>query len=194
MTDRKYSCDYKNPARVSSRTAFEASESANITTQHFDLPEALYRRSKTSGQMSFLEERLEELRDKQAEHGYLHPDVAETLNVLGLYHHHVTNDQPAALQFHQQALQVLEVLQEHPDHSINELSIGITLTDVGNVYKCLGKYDKAKRAYVDALSSFKLLGLNNDHPRVLSTKRCLKTINQHWKAQNVASLNQLYDS
>lgn len=190
MEDRKYSCDYKNPERVSSLKKFELSES-DITTQPYDYSEvSLHSQVKTPEQMIFIKERLDELRDKQAQLGYHHPDVAETLNVLGLYHHHVTNDQTAALQFHQQALHILEALQEHPGETTDELSIGITLTDVGNVYKCLGKYEKSKSAYEDALSSFKRIGLNNDHPRVLSTIRCMKRINRHWKAQNNASLNQ----
>lgn len=82
-----------------------------------------------------------------AEFGENHPKVAEALNVLGLYHHHMSRNHELSLQYHERALNIFT----NCENSSVSRQLSITTTDVGNVYRSMGKKEKASEFYNKAL-------------------------------------------
>lgn len=141
----------------------------------------------------FLERHLLELEAERRELGEFHPSVAETLNLLGLHHHHVTDDQDEALRLHSEALEVLRrCVAAGPAAASGPASVAkevraarlveaaTTLTDIGNVNKAMGDADEALRAYDESLDVFRSLEMKDDHPRVAATIRCVHRIDKFW--------------
>jgi len=57
--------------------------------------------------MNSIDSLQQELEHRRQIFGVNHVSVAETLNVIGLMHHHVTGDQDEAIKHHQEALNIL---------------------------------------------------------------------------------------
>jgi hypothetical protein len=137
--------------------------------------------------------------------------TAEILNTIGLHYHHVTHDHKSSLACHQEALGVLtqitsDLLSEVSSSSSSTaheppplpgsaaisaeqeallkeayVQTAITFTDVGNAYKSRGDNESALQAYNEALAVFRMLGMEEDHPRVAATIRCVERIDQHFE-------------
>mmetsp|Transcript_553 Transcript_553/g.705 ORF Transcript_553/g.705 Transcript_553/m.705 type:complete len:162 (+) Transcript_553:97-582(+) len=127
---------------------------------------------------------LADLKAQREIHGNDHPIVANTLNIIGLHHHHVTGDQEAALEYHYEALGIL--MRAPQDSETNQaMEVAITHTDIGNAHKLRGDGDAALAAYADALVMFRASGISDDHPRVEATLRFITHIDNYWKGESV---------
>uniref|UniRef100_A0A7S4M5A2 Kinesin light chain n=1 Tax=Odontella aurita TaxID=265563 RepID=A0A7S4M5A2_9STRA len=152
---------------------------------------------------AFLRRHREDLERQRRDLGEFHHSVSETLNLLGLHHHHVTDDQAEALRMHSEALEVLRRCIAAADADVETTALGalpvkasssvaaemrttllveaaITLTDIGNVNKTMGDIEEAMRAYSESLDVFRSLEMKDDHPRVAATLRCVKRIDKVW--------------
>uniref|UniRef100_A0A7S2GS08 Kinesin light chain n=1 Tax=Helicotheca tamesis TaxID=374047 RepID=A0A7S2GS08_9STRA len=94
-----------------------------------------------------------------------HPAVAETLNALGLICHHMINDQEKALGCHTRALRIFQ-LQKREAYPYTD--VALTLSDIANVYRKQGDFEKAIRAFIESVDTFRQGGIGDDHPRVQS--------------------------
>mmetsp|Transcript_10279 Transcript_10279/g.30321 ORF Transcript_10279/g.30321 Transcript_10279/m.30321 type:complete len:95 (+) Transcript_10279:2-286(+) len=77
--------------------------------------------------------------------GPTHPQVAEQLSSIGLYHQHMAQDLENALLCFEQALWVLCLTEER--EGSYKVDIAITLTDIGNVCRCINNNERAATAY-----------------------------------------------
>ena len=118
---------------------------------------------------SILEALETELCQQRCELGDNHPDVADTLNTLGLMNHHVYGDHEKALNFHRAALNIY-----NSQESINKyhLHAGITYADIGNVLwkmnllsEALSSFSQAHRILVEKAN------VDRTHPVLYSIKR-----------------------
>jgi len=84
-----------------------------------------------------------ELKIRIASYGEDHPKVAETMNVLGLYYHHMAKDYSTALFYHQRALHVLTSWES----GCLVEDIAVTLTDIGNIQDLTGDHEGALKSF-----------------------------------------------
>mmetsp|Transcript_9022 Transcript_9022/g.12477 ORF Transcript_9022/g.12477 Transcript_9022/m.12477 type:complete len:147 (-) Transcript_9022:364-804(-) len=109
----------------------------------------------------------QELECRRRRFGESHPAVAETLNILGLFYHHVTRDQLKSLHYHEEAL---DILRAQPG-SFYSADKAVTLTDLGNVYRAMNNGEKALTSYEEALVLFHEIQVPEQHPAFLSAYR-----------------------
>jgi hypothetical protein len=110
-----------------------------------------------------------ELMDRRNSLGSSHMGVAETLNIMGLTHHHMTNNQTEALRCHQEALQILK-MQRGGD--IPDYYSALTQCDIGNIHWKIGNYLEAGIAYTEAMILFERTKTKKANPGLqLTAKR-----------------------
>mmetsp|Transcript_25661 Transcript_25661/g.37782 ORF Transcript_25661/g.37782 Transcript_25661/m.37782 type:complete len:191 (+) Transcript_25661:84-656(+) len=119
---------------------------------------------------SLLKQHLNELNETKFRFGDDHPTVVELLNRVGLFYHHVCDNQDESLKFHQEALRVLRLQMDHSEfcekQERNESTLretAITLTDIGNVQSKNSFHDDALAAYDEALLMFRKLRMDDEH-------------------------------
>jgi len=105
--------------------------------------------------------------------GEEHPAVAETLNALGLIYHHMVDDQEQALEYHARALQIFQ-LQRGDSYSCTD--VALTFSDIANVHRKKGDYERAAKAFMDSVSTFREGGIGDNHPRLQSALVCLQQL------------------
>ena len=122
---------------------------------------------------TFVEDHLNELEEKKAQLGEWHPKIAEILNILGLFHHHALDDQPSALHYHVQAL---DIYKSQRDQCSLQKEIAVTILDIGNVHRSMGNNEQAVASYESALRIFSQNGFPASHPLVSSATRSLSRL------------------
>ena len=89
------------------------------------------------------------------------PDVAESLNNLGVLLHN-TNDLKKAQDYYEEALQIhRELAQQNPE--AYEPGVAMTLQNLTILYLGLGKKEDAEKAYLEAHDIYQKLAIR--HPR-----------------------------
>jgi len=102
--------------------------------------------------------------DKQMSHlGNAHPKVAETLNAIGLAHHHMTNNQDEAFCYHRRALEIFRAQPEK--NKENLLNIALTLADIGNCHWKRKEYDQANKFFSEASAVFEQCKISKTDPK-----------------------------
>jgi hypothetical protein len=110
-----------------------------------------------------------ELMDRRNSLGSSHMGVAETLNVMGLTHHHMTLNQTEALRCHQEALQILKM---HRGGDISDYCTALTQCDIGNTHWKMGNYLEAGIAYTEAMNLFERTKTKKANPGLqMASKR-----------------------
>ena len=150
---------------------------------------------------NFVAERHEELRMRRITYGPFHQKVAESLTSLGLYYHHVIQDQNEALRYHNEALRVLRVRQKEirersqmiyredkstmsvassigGESTVNASNIAsvaramaTVLTDIGNVYRICNRPEEALLSYEEAMTIFVDNDVSKSYPGMQATMR-----------------------
>mmetsp|Transcript_7579 Transcript_7579/g.11122 ORF Transcript_7579/g.11122 Transcript_7579/m.11122 type:complete len:269 (-) Transcript_7579:4-810(-) len=115
-----------------------------------------------------------ELATRRSTLGNDHIDVAETLNALALVNHYMTDDQEEALRCHTEALHIFNLRKNTPDYS--DANVALTLSDIGNVYRKRGNYIDAASFYMKSVQTYRLSGMNDEHPRVHAVLMCLAQV------------------
>ena len=118
--------------------------------------------------------------------GDFHPQVADVLTSIGLFHHHITGSQEHALRSYRLAMEVYqhnrderrEYQDGYKSEYTTDVKMGITLTDIGNAYESMENYVEATENYEKALEIYRYHGMEEDHPRALATSRCLYRSNR----------------
>eukprot|EP00565_Helicotheca_tamesis_P003794 CAMPEP_0185725536 /NCGR_PEP_ID=MMETSP1171-20130828/1771_1 /TAXON_ID=374046 /ORGANISM="Helicotheca tamensis, Strain CCMP826" /LENGTH=214 /DNA_ID=CAMNT_0028393683 /DNA_START=33 /DNA_END=678 /DNA_ORIENTATION=+ len=108
----------------------------------------------------------DELEARRYSLGNDHLDVAETLNALALANHLMTDNQNEALRCHKEALHIFDLRKGGPDYPTAD--VALTLSDIGNVHRKRGEYNDAANAYMKSVRTYRLCGMNDEHPRVHS--------------------------
>jgi len=106
----------------------------------------------------------QELEDRKRLFGINHICVAETLNVIGIMHHHITGDQEEAICNHQAALNILTSQNCRNNREIL-LHIVITIADIGNCYWKKGECALAKEMFCKAQSHLNKCFVHKSHPK-----------------------------
>eukprot|EP00978_Attheya_sp_CCMP212_P038249 scaffold187882_cov50-Attheya_sp.AAC.3 len=109
-----------------------------------------------------------ELMDRRNSLGSSHMGVAETLNIMGLTHHHMTHNQTEALRCHQEALQILK-MQRGGD--IPDYYTALTQCDIGNTHWKMGNYLEAGIAYTEAMNLFERTKTKKANPGLQMASR-----------------------
>eukprot|EP00978_Attheya_sp_CCMP212_P017120 scaffold45438_cov59-Attheya_sp.AAC.1 len=109
-----------------------------------------------------------ELIDRRNSLGSSHMDVAETLNIMGLTHHHMTHNQTEALRCHREALQILK-MQRGGD--IPDYYTALTQCDIGNIHWKMGNYLEAGIAYTEAMNLFERTKTKKANPGLQMASR-----------------------
>mmetsp|Transcript_15400 Transcript_15400/g.21056 ORF Transcript_15400/g.21056 Transcript_15400/m.21056 type:complete len:139 (-) Transcript_15400:137-553(-) len=110
----------------------------------------------------FIQQQMEEINSQQNRLGKSHPDVANSMNVLALYFHHVIRNHQEALSFHTQAM---DILKAQPVQTC-DVEIAVTMVDIGNVYRATGKNEQAVSHFMAALRIFRENKVPETHPAV----------------------------
>mmetsp|Transcript_2942 Transcript_2942/g.3991 ORF Transcript_2942/g.3991 Transcript_2942/m.3991 type:complete len:180 (-) Transcript_2942:169-708(-) len=113
----------------------------------------------------------DELEARRYSLGNDHLDVAETLNALALANHLMTDNQNEALRCHKEALHIFDLRKGGPDYPAADAAL--TLSDIGNVHRKRGEYDAAAISYTKSVQTYRLCGMNDEHPRVQSVLKWL---------------------
>jgi len=150
---------------------------------------------------SFRQSFQDDIARNAATYGSDHPAVAESQNALGLFYHHVSHEPEKALSCHVKALKIYKSinsslssrqhahrLQKEDEDTI--INMGITVTDIGNVQWARGDYKKAIWAFEDSLAVFIWAGLDDNHPRIVSTQNRLNLLldSSRERAKSIGSL------
>lgn len=146
---------------------------------------------------------MRELEQVRRTRGWNHPKAAEILSTIGLYQQHMARDLDAALSYFEQALSVLYSHQCNPppapgrsrttlggddddggDGGVNgngaggggggcEVEVAVTLTDMGNVLRGMGRCEEAVNAYRQAMIIFEEKATSRNHPSIQAASRGL---------------------
>jgi len=120
----------------------------------------------------FIQKQLEEIKTQRRLLGESHPDIANSMNALALYFHHVIRNHEEALNFHTQAL---TILQAQPDNT-HDVEMAVTIVDIGNVYRILGSTEAAISKYTEALRIFQANRIPETHPAVGAASRGMRLL------------------
>jgi len=104
-----------------------------------------------------------ELEDRRQLFGTNHNSVAETLNVIGIIHHHVTGDQVKAITHHQEALNIL-ISQQYKTQEML-VDIATTINDIGNCHWKKGDLVQANKMWCKALKCLNRCFSHQSHPK-----------------------------
>lgn len=117
-----------------------------------------------------LERVLSDLRTAQHEFGDSDcAVVAEAWNALGLARVHTQRDAVGAYACHQEALRIYSKTAQHEE-------IAVVLNDLGYCEELLGNHTKALELYQEALRILSGLNVDENHHRMIATRRALSRI------------------
>jgi len=124
-----------------------------------------------------------EIQTHKIMHGEVHPSVAESLNSLALVYHHMLNDSAQALEYHQQALNVLTTVRTRGTSHIGEkdlaIKIAVTTSDIANAQWALSHHEDAEQTFADALDLLEQENIPKSHPRSYAIRNRLCTLYRH---------------
>ena len=143
--------------------------------------------------MLSLTAQIEELNNRKKQYGETNMLVLDQIAAIGLHHFHVSGHDEEALHHFREALRIVEDLISYHMRTLHTadgdnkrwsccqyyVQKGVLLTDIGNVHARNEAYEDALFHYESALRVFRSMGMKEDHPRVISTNRCLDRLQIH---------------
>jgi len=119
----------------------------------------------------------QELEDQRQLFGNNNISVAETLNVIGIMHHHVTGDQVKAITHHQVALNILISQQcKSPEMQVD---IATTINDIGNCHWKKGDLVQANKMWCKALKRLNKCFSHLSHPKARMFQQSIQNKIEH---------------
>jgi len=119
----------------------------------------------------------QELEDRRQLFGTNHYSVAETLNVIGIMHHHITDDQVKAITHHQEALNIL-ISQQYKTQEML-FDIATTIIDIGNCHWKKGDRVQANKMWCKALRCLNRCFSHQSHPKTRMFQQSIQNKMEH---------------
>jgi len=118
-----------------------------------------------------------ELEERRQLFGTNHISVAETLNVIGIMHHHVTGDQVKAINHHQEALKILIKQQCKTQKML--VDIAKTFADIENFHWKEGDLVQANKMWCKALECLDRCFSHQSHPKPRMFRQSIQNKIEH---------------
>jgi len=119
----------------------------------------------------------QELDDRRRHFGINHISVAETLNTIGVMHHHITGDQDKAITHHQEALNIL-ISQQYKTQEML-VDIATTIYDIGNCHWKKGELVLANEMWHKALKYLDRCFSRQSHPKKRMFQQSIQNRMEH---------------